>query len=75
MQHGVDLVHQAPDVDPWSTLVYATRGTDIRMTMVDGRVLVEDVSGQTMGQAFTGHGMHGYDNVTGLDAQFGIFHE
>jgi 5-methylthioadenosine/S-adenosylhomocysteine deaminase len=37
-----DRVHQAPDPDPWSTLVYATRGTDVRMTMVDGRVLVND---------------------------------
>ena len=33
---------EAPDPDPWSTLVYATRGTDVRMTMVDGRVLVRD---------------------------------
>ena len=34
--------HQAPDPDPWSTLVYATRGTDVALTMVDGRVLVRD---------------------------------
>jgi 5-methylthioadenosine/S-adenosylhomocysteine deaminase len=34
--------HLAPDRDPWSTLVYAARGTDVRMTMVDGTVLVED---------------------------------
>ncbi|MEO6236213.1 MAG: 5'-deoxyadenosine deaminase [Vicinamibacterales bacterium] len=39
---GRDGVHQAPDPDPWSTLVYATRGTDVRLTMVDGRVLVRD---------------------------------
>jgi 5-methylthioadenosine/S-adenosylhomocysteine deaminase len=39
-----DLPHQAPDPDPWSTLVYATRGTDVRMTMVDGQVLVNDYS-------------------------------
>jgi 5-methylthioadenosine/S-adenosylhomocysteine deaminase len=37
-----DRPHLAPDVDPWSTLVYATRGTDVRLTMVDGRVLVQD---------------------------------
>ena len=37
-----DRAHQAPDPDPWSTLVYATRGTDVRMTMVDGQVLVND---------------------------------
>jgi 5-methylthioadenosine/S-adenosylhomocysteine deaminase len=34
--------HLAPDADPWSALVYAARGTDVRMTMVDGRVLVDD---------------------------------
>ena len=39
-----DRVHQAPDPDPWSTLVYASRGTDVRMTMVDGQVLVRDYS-------------------------------
>jgi 5-methylthioadenosine/S-adenosylhomocysteine deaminase len=31
----------APDVDPWSTLVYAARGTDVLSTIVDGEVLVE----------------------------------
>jgi 5-methylthioadenosine/S-adenosylhomocysteine deaminase len=39
-----DRPHQAPDPDPWSTLVYASRGTDVRMTMVDGQVLVRDFS-------------------------------
>src|SRR3954470_7716768 len=34
--------HQQPDPDPWSTLVYATRGTDVRMTMVAGVALVRD---------------------------------
>jgi len=34
--------HQQPDPDPWSTLVYATRGTDVSLTMVDGQVLVRD---------------------------------
>ena len=32
---GRDGPHQAPDPDPWSTLVYATRGTDVRVD--DGR--------------------------------------
>jgi 5-methylthioadenosine/S-adenosylhomocysteine deaminase len=36
-----DRPHLAPDTDPWSALVYAARGTDIRMTMVDGEVLVD----------------------------------
>jgi 5-methylthioadenosine/S-adenosylhomocysteine deaminase len=34
--------HVAPDADPWSTLVYAARGTDVRLTMVDGEILVKD---------------------------------
>jgi 5-methylthioadenosine/S-adenosylhomocysteine deaminase len=36
-----DGAHVAPDADPWSTLVYAARGADVVMTMVDGEVLVE----------------------------------
>jgi 5-methylthioadenosine/S-adenosylhomocysteine deaminase len=34
--------HLAPDADPWSSLVYAARGTDVRIAMVDGEVLVDD---------------------------------
>jgi 5-methylthioadenosine/S-adenosylhomocysteine deaminase len=37
-----DRPHLAPDADPWSTLVYAARGTDVRLTMVDGEILVND---------------------------------
>ncbi|HXW06728.1 MAG TPA: 5'-deoxyadenosine deaminase [Vicinamibacterales bacterium] len=37
-----DRAHLSPDLDPWSTIVYAARGTDIRMTMVDGEILVDD---------------------------------
>ena len=37
-----DRPHLAPDVDPWSTLVYAARGTDVRMVMVDGAILMND---------------------------------
>jgi 5-methylthioadenosine/S-adenosylhomocysteine deaminase len=37
-----DRPHLSPDADPWSTLVYGARGTDIRMTMVDGEVLVDE---------------------------------
>jgi 5-methylthioadenosine/S-adenosylhomocysteine deaminase len=37
-----DRPHLAPDADPWSTLAYATRGTDVRLTMVDGEVLADD---------------------------------
>ncbi len=34
--------HLQTDRDPWSTLVYATRGSDVRLTMVDGEILVRD---------------------------------
>jgi len=33
--------HQAPAHDPYATLVYATTGRDVRTTVVDGRVLVD----------------------------------
>jgi len=36
-----DRPHLSPDRDPWSTLAYAARGTDVRLTMVDGEVLVD----------------------------------
>jgi 5-methylthioadenosine/S-adenosylhomocysteine deaminase len=39
-----DRPHMAPDRDPWSTLAYAARGTDVRLTMVDGEVLVDRFS-------------------------------
>ena len=34
--------HLALGIDPYSTLVYAARGTDVRTTVVDGEVLVDD---------------------------------
>ena len=37
-----DRPHVAPDADPWSTLAYSSRGSDVRMTMIDGRVVVEN---------------------------------
>jgi hypothetical protein len=40
-------------------------GTVTRTMILDGRVLVEDMTGTMMGMPFTGHGMTGYDNVTG----------
>ena len=32
----------APDADPWSSIVYAARGTDVVLTMVDGDILARD---------------------------------
>jgi hypothetical protein len=40
-------------------------GTATRTIALDGRVLLEEVSSSTMGMAFTGRGMTGYDNVSG----------
>ncbi len=37
-----DRPHLAPGGDPWSTLVYSARGTDVRMVMVDGEMLVSE---------------------------------
>jgi len=39
---ALDGVHQQPGSDPYSTLVYASRGTDVRHVVVDGRVQVRD---------------------------------
>src|SRR5262249_56011802 len=36
-----DRPHLAPHPHPCSTLVYAARGTDVRLAMVDGEVLVD----------------------------------
>jgi 5-methylthioadenosine/S-adenosylhomocysteine deaminase len=36
-----DRPHVAPGPDPYSTLVYAARGSDVRTTIVDGEVLVD----------------------------------
>jgi 5-methylthioadenosine/S-adenosylhomocysteine deaminase len=37
-----DRPHLAPGPDPYSTLVYAARGSDVRTTIVDGQILVND---------------------------------
>jgi Protein of unknown function (DUF1579) len=42
-----------------------SEGTATRKTMLDGRVLEEEMTSSMMGMPFTGHGMMGYDNVTG----------
>jgi 5-methylthioadenosine/S-adenosylhomocysteine deaminase len=36
-----DGVHQAPEADPFTTLVYASRPTDVAATVVDGRVVAQ----------------------------------
>jgi 5-methylthioadenosine/S-adenosylhomocysteine deaminase len=37
-----DRPHLAPGPDPYSTLVYAVRGSDVRATVVDGVLLVDE---------------------------------
>jgi cytosine/adenosine deaminase-related metal-dependent hydrolase len=37
-----DRPHLAPGPDPYSTLVYAATGSDVRTTVVDGEVLVDE---------------------------------
>jgi 5-methylthioadenosine/S-adenosylhomocysteine deaminase len=39
-----DRPHLAPDTDAYSTIVHAARGTDVKLTMIDGEVLVRDFS-------------------------------
>jgi 5-methylthioadenosine/S-adenosylhomocysteine deaminase len=34
--------HLVPAPDPWSAIVYAARGTDVRTVVVDGQILVND---------------------------------
>ena len=40
-------------------------GTATRKMILDGRVIAEDVNSTMMGTPFTGHGLMGFDNVTG----------
>ncbi len=37
-----DRPHLQPGPDPWSTLVYAARPADVRITMVEGEIVVRD---------------------------------
>jgi 5-methylthioadenosine/S-adenosylhomocysteine deaminase len=39
---GRNHPHQAPDADPYTTLVYGSRATDVRHVLVDGEWLVRD---------------------------------
>jgi 5-methylthioadenosine/S-adenosylhomocysteine deaminase len=34
--------HLTPAPDPWSAIVYAARGSDVRTVVVDGQILVHD---------------------------------
>jgi 5-methylthioadenosine/S-adenosylhomocysteine deaminase len=43
-----DRPHLATGPDPYSTLVYAARGSDVRTTIVDGDVLVDEFSSMSV---------------------------
>jgi 5-methylthioadenosine/S-adenosylhomocysteine deaminase len=43
--------HAATSPDPWTAIVYAAQGTDVRLTMVDGEVLVDEFALTRMDQA------------------------
>ena len=38
----LDAPHLVPAFDPLALLVYSAQGADVRMTMVDGRILYEN---------------------------------
>ena len=38
----IDRPHVAPVTDPYSALVYSSRGSDVALTIVDGNVLYGD---------------------------------
>src|SRR3954463_802916 len=46
-----DRPHLAPGPDPYSTLVYAARGSDVRTTIVDGVLLVDEFAALTVDRA------------------------
>ena len=39
---GTQGAHQTPGGDPYSQLVYASRASDVRATLVDGRIVAQD---------------------------------
>jgi cytosine/adenosine deaminase-related metal-dependent hydrolase len=39
---GASDLHQQPSRDPYSTLVYASRPSDVRATIIDGRLVAHD---------------------------------
>jgi hypothetical protein len=42
-----------------------THGTAVIKLVMDGRYMLEDFQGTSMGMPFTGHGINGYDNQLG----------
>jgi hypothetical protein len=63
MSGNYDLEIRSWDKPGGEAMVEA--GTATRSMALGGRVMVEMVHSKMMGQPFEGHGMHGYDNVTG----------
>lgn len=47
-----DRPHMTPDADPWSTLAYSATGSDVRLTMVGGRILHQDFALTELDRAY-----------------------
>ena len=43
--------HMATSPDPWTAIVYAARGSDVRLTVVDGEILVDEFQLTKLDQA------------------------
>ena len=43
--------HVATSPDPWTAIVYAARGTDVRVTVIDGEILVDEYKLTRLDQA------------------------
>jgi 5-methylthioadenosine/S-adenosylhomocysteine deaminase len=39
---GADDLHQVPGLDPYARLVFASRASDVRLTMIDGEIVARD---------------------------------
>ena len=63
MEGNYDLVIKSWDKPGGEPIV--EKGTGSRKMVLGGRVMVEQVQSKMWGQPFEGHGMHGYDNVSG----------
>lgn len=62
--------HLAPSPDPWSLLVYAASGADVRLVAVDGAILVDE--GHLVGIDGIALAAHARDQFRGLMTRAGL---
>jgi 5-methylthioadenosine/S-adenosylhomocysteine deaminase len=48
---SLDAAHNVPTTDPYSALVYSCRADDVRMTMVEGKVIYRDGKFETLSES------------------------